>query len=147
MLLLELSCLGDSGISVLGLDGLGWPGPHTPGCGGLVSPLGPFPSGQGQFGLCPGHGLLSFPSPWSRVGHTIKAAGSACPPVHHSPSQPCSALSPLSPWLPLQQRCMNVPPAPQGPGAATNTRCVFHLLLHILQRRCGKGLFDCQVNN
>lgn len=42
---------------------------------------------------------------------------------------------------------MNVPPDPQGPGTSTNIRRAFHLLLHILQHRGGKGLFDCQVNN
>lgn len=109
VLLLERSCLGELGMFILG-----WPGPPTRvvvWC--LHSALSP-PAGAvwGPSPVCPGRVLLSFPSPWSQLGHAVKAAGSACPSIHHSPlaapAPPARARTPC-PRVPLQQRCMNVP--------------------------------------
>lgn len=92
VLLLGLGCLRELGMLVLGWRGwagqalLVWclPGPFL-----LQSRLQPVRLSWLW--------LLSFPCLWSQLSDTVKAAGSACPPIHHGP---LAAPAPLSPSVP-----------------------------------------------
>lgn len=107
MLLLELSCLGDSGISVLGLDGLGWPGPHT-----LVDVVV----------WC----LHSALSPLARgsLGSVLATACCPSPPHGHGSVTPLRQRvlpvppSTTAPWQPQPALLGSVPPVPMASPAA-----------------------------